>query len=117
MLPLPRKAFGVRSQHYTEIPTMSRVVHFEIHADDPQRAIGFYTALFGWEFTSWGGPIEYWVIKTGVEGERGINGGLIRRQGPAPIDGQAVNAYACTIDVPSVDDFVKKIPERGGKIV
>ena len=30
---------------------MPRPVHFEIHATDPQRAIRFYTQLFGWTFT------------------------------------------------------------------
>jgi catechol 2,3-dioxygenase-like lactoylglutathione lyase family enzyme len=28
---------------------MPRVVHFEIHADDPKRAIKFYQDVFGWE--------------------------------------------------------------------
>jgi predicted enzyme related to lactoylglutathione lyase len=28
---------------------MSRVVHFEIHAAEPERAVRFYTGLFGWE--------------------------------------------------------------------
>lgn len=32
---------------------MPRPVHFEIHADDTDRAIAFYTALFGWEFKRW----------------------------------------------------------------
>lgn len=77
---------------------MPRVIHFEIHADDPPRAIRFYQALLGWEFTKWGpAEVEYWVIKTGEDGAPGINGGLVRRRGP--IDGQAVVAYVCTIDV------------------
>ena len=29
---------------------MPRVVHFEIHADDPERTISFYNSVFGWEF-------------------------------------------------------------------
>ena len=29
---------------------MSRVVHFEIQADDVERAKAFYAAAFGWEF-------------------------------------------------------------------
>jgi uncharacterized protein len=33
---------------------MSRVVHFEIHAEDPQRAINFYANVFGWQFSQWG---------------------------------------------------------------
>ena len=29
---------------------MARVVHFEIHAEHPERAIQFYQKSFGWEF-------------------------------------------------------------------
>lgn len=94
---------------------MPRVIHFEIHAEDPERALGFYQGLFGWEFHKWDGPTDYWLIKTG-DGP-GINGGLVRRHGPGPVDGQAVNAYTCTVDVPSVDEFVRAVPERGGTVV
>lgn len=96
---------------------MSRVIHFEIHAEDPDRAVRFYTDLFGWQFTSWGGPQEYWLITTGPDGTPGINGGLMRRRGPAPADGQALNAFACTIDVSSVDDAALKIGTVGGLVV
>jgi predicted enzyme related to lactoylglutathione lyase len=93
---------------------MPRVVHFEIHAEEPERAVTFYRALFGWEFSKWGGPVDYWLIKTGPEGQPGINGGLVRRRGT--IDGQAVIAYVCTVDVPSVDAYVQKITDLGGAI-
>ena len=93
---------------------MPRVVHFEIHADEPERAVRFYQGLFGWEITKWGGPMDYWLVKTGAEGTPGINGGLLRRQ--HPIDGSAVIAYVCTIDVPSVDDYLQKITAAGGSI-
>ena len=33
---------------------MGRVVHFEIHADDPERAVGFYTGVFGWTVNRFG---------------------------------------------------------------
>jgi len=93
---------------------MPRIVHFEIHADDPERAIGFYEALFGWEISRWG-EMDYWLIRTG-EGTPGIDGGLLRRQGPPPTDGQAVTSYACTADVPSIDEYVEKIKANGGTI-
>jgi predicted enzyme related to lactoylglutathione lyase len=93
---------------------MSRVVHFEIHAENPERAVQFYSRLFNWEFTKWGGQMEYWLIKTGEDGTPGINGGLLKRQGA--IDGQAVIAYVCTIDVASVDRLVDEIPRHGGTI-
>lgn len=87
---------------------MPRPVHFEIPADDPARAVSFYGDVFGWTFTKWEGPMEYWLVSTG-EGGPGIDGGLMKRPHPGyPV----VN----TIDVPSVDDFLKKIESKGGKV-
>ena len=60
---------------------MPRVVHFEIHAGDPERAVNFYQTLFGWNFQKWEGPMPYWLITTGPDDQRGINGGLVQRQG------------------------------------
>lgn len=93
---------------------MPRVVHFEIHAENPQRAVAFYTALFDWKITKWDGPIEYYLIDTG-EG-RGINGGMVKRMGPAPTDGQAVNAYVCTVDVTDVDAYFTKAVQLGAAV-
>ena len=95
---------------------MPRVVHFEIHADNPERAIPFYRALFGWEFQKWDGPMDYWMINTGSNPEPGINGGMIRRMGAGPLEGQAVNAYVCTVQVPAIDEYVGKISALGGVI-
>jgi len=95
---------------------MPRVIHFEIHADDTARAVQFYTNVFGWGFHKWEGPMEYWLITTGEEGAPGINGGLMQRMGPPPAEGQAVNAYPCTVDVSSVDEYCEKITANGGSI-
>jgi predicted enzyme related to lactoylglutathione lyase len=95
---------------------MSRVIHFEIHADQPERAAKFYTGLFGWEITKWGGPVDYWLIKTGPDRQPGINGGLLKRQGPAPAENQPVDAYPCTIDVTALDATLQAITKRGGTI-
>jgi uncharacterized protein len=96
---------------------MARVVHFEIHAEDPERAVRFYTTVFGWEFTKWDGPADYWLVKTGPDSQPGINGGLLRRHGPGSVAGQAVNAYACTAQVDSVDATAQAIASNGGAIV
>ena len=93
---------------------MARVVHFEIHADDPERAIDFYESALGWEFTKWDGPGEYWLIKTGSQNEPGINGGLMRRQGP--LSGDEVNAFVCTVQVESIEDTASKVEEGGGTV-
>jgi predicted enzyme related to lactoylglutathione lyase len=82
---------------------MSRVIHFEIHAEKPERCLEFYKTLLNWQFTKWDGPMEYWMIVTGSDQEAGINGGLLRRRGGSPTPGQSVNAYVCTIGISNLD--------------
>ncbi|KPK41603.1 MAG: glyoxalase [Phycisphaerae bacterium SG8_4] len=94
---------------------MARVVHFEVHAENPDRAIEFYRSALGWQFQKWDGPADYWMITTGEKDEPGINGGLVRRKGE--IDGQAVIAFVCTVDVSNVDDAVARIQKHGGSVV
>ena len=89
---------------------MGRVVHFEIPADDPQRALEFYETAFGWSAHKWEGPEEYWLINTGNDGDKGIDGGLMLRSRP---DATVVN----TIGVDSVDESVKAIVKAGGEII
>jgi predicted enzyme related to lactoylglutathione lyase len=93
---------------------MSRVIHFEIHAGNPQRAIEFYEKLLGWKFQKWEGPVDYWLISTGPSDQPGIDGGLVLRRGE--IDGQAVLAYVCTVDVSNLDDSVKAALASGGQL-
>ncbi|MGB0035374.1 MAG: VOC family protein [Candidatus Acidiferrales bacterium] len=89
---------------------MSRVIHFELPADNPERAAEFYSKVFDWQFQKWEGPQEYWLVTTGADGQPGINGGLMRRQQPG--------ASTCnTIGVASVDDAVASITKAGGKNV
>jgi predicted enzyme related to lactoylglutathione lyase len=89
---------------------MPRPVHFEIPADDPERAIQFYSSVFGWKFSKWGGPMEYWLITTGEPEEPGINGGLLKRLDP---NQPCVN----TITVASVDESLRAIEQAGGACV
>ena len=91
---------------------MPRVIHFELSADDPERAVKFYDEVFGWKTQRWDGPQSYWLLMTGEEGQPGINGGLMNRS-DNPLPTSTIN----TIDVPSVDDYTQKITERGGKVV
>jgi uncharacterized protein len=95
---------------------MPRVTHFEIHADNPERAIKFYAELFGWQFQKWDGPMPYWLVTTGPDSEPGINGGLVKRTSAAPADMQPVNAYVCTTGVASVDDSVAQALASGGTL-
>ena len=95
---------------------MPRPVHFEIQAENVERAIAFYRDLLGWEFNQWGKE-PYWLVKTGEKGTPGIDGGLLPRRGPGPADMQAVNAFVCTIDVADLDAMVKRATELRGSIV
>jgi len=89
---------------------MPRVIHFELAVDDPERAIKFYSTVFGWKIDKWDGPVDYWLITTGEKEQPGIDGALQRRNNPGV---HTIN----TIDVPSVDDFVAKITANGGQIM
>jgi predicted enzyme related to lactoylglutathione lyase len=97
----------------------NRPVHFEIQADDPERAIAFYTDVFGWKISKWESEeMEYWMIETAEKGsaELGINGGLQRRPAPAPGEGQGTNAWVTTMAVEDYDAIEKKILDAGGKV-
>jgi predicted enzyme related to lactoylglutathione lyase len=93
---------------------MNRVIHFEIHAADPERAMAFYQALFGWTFAKWG-DFDFWQITTG-EGEPGVNGGLVRRHGENPAAGAPVMGSVFSVHVASVDATLARIPAAGGAV-
>ena len=89
---------------------MSRVIHFEISAHEPEKTVQFYQKTFGWHFHKWEGPQEYWLITTGQDGQPGINGGLMQRREP---NLGTIN----TIDVPALDEFVEKVEGAGGTVI
>jgi hypothetical protein len=91
------------------VAVSSRVVHFELPADDPDRCAKFYADAFGWKVEKWGGPTDYWLVTTGEATETGIDGGIGRRQGA---DDQTTN----TISVPDLDAAVAAVEAAGGTI-
>jgi predicted enzyme related to lactoylglutathione lyase len=97
---------------------MSRVVHFEIQADDIERAKAFYASVFGWTFQDYsavtGSP--YWGVVTGPDDQPGINGGLLQRPAATPALEQGTNAYTCTMGVADYDDTERKILAAGGQV-
>jgi uncharacterized protein len=97
---------------------MARVVHFEIQADDVDRARAFYGAVFGWSFEDWSGATgaTYWGIITGESDQPGINGGLLPRPAPTPGGGQGTNAFVCTIAVDDYDGTERLILDNGGTV-
>ena len=88
---------------------MPRPIHFEIPAVDTQRAIDFYSRVFGWKFHKWEGPTDYWLITTGPDSEPGINGGLLPRRDPAQ---PCVN----TVGVDNLDLALQAVTGNGGSV-
>jgi len=94
---------------------MSRIMHFEVHAENPARAIAFYTELLGWNFSKWG-DFDYWLITTGPDSEPGINGGLVTRKGPGGGPDTPVIAYTCTAGVEDLDSKMAQAVALGGTV-
>lgn len=93
---------------------MHRPIHFEIHAEDLDRAQAFYETVLGWTFQSWGDG-SYRLVTTGPDDQPGINGGLLKRMGQLEtgVD-YPVIAHMCTVDVEDVDAYVAKAVGAGG---
>ncbi|RYV52291.1 VOC family protein [Pengzhenrongella frigida] len=102
---------------------MPRPVHFEIHATDPDAVRTFYESVFGWRFEQWG-DIPYWLVSTGdgdpmsgvPSSEPGIDGGLVQRAADRPAEGQPVNAFVITVDVPDCAAYVDKAVAAGATV-
>ena len=105
---------------------MPTIVHFEVPADDIERAKKFYNELFGWKIEKWSGTednssqltsvatgqtIEYWMMTTTDDnGNKALSGGMMKRQ----MAGHQVTNY---IGVESIDEYSSKVEKLGGKVV
>lgn len=88
---------------------MNPVVHFEIPAADYERAKKFYSGIFGWKIEEWpGNPTKYGMATTSKPNSGAINGALMER-------GNGVESTVVTIQVSSINDYLKKIVAAGGK--
>ncbi|MDH4212226.1 MAG: VOC family protein [candidate division WOR-3 bacterium] len=94
---------------------MPRVIHFEINADEPERACKFYSNVFGWKIEKWQGPVDYWLVSTGKD-EPGIDGAIGKREQPLR-GGDGVVAFVCTVGVKPIDEYIEKVKANGGEIV
>ena len=92
---------------------MGRVVHFEIHADDVDRAERFYTEVFGWMVEKFDGPIDYRLVNTGPKSQTGIDGALMERR--HEVRGDGVIAYVCTIQVDDIGATEQRVKDAGGE--
>ena len=94
---------------------MNRVIHFEIQADNVDRAKSFYEKVLGWKveqmMTKEKGGMNYWGVSTG-EGGPGINGGMYERAGAE----EKFYLYDCTVQVGDIDKAVADVKANGGTI-
>lgn len=98
---------------------MKKVVHFEIPADDLERAKKFYS-IFDWQLQDW--PMADGSIYVGARTvetddntyqpkEPGaINGGIVKRD-------QYSKTPTVTINVPSIDEYLEKAKQAGGGVI
>ncbi|MBT1689798.1 VOC family protein [Dawidia soli] len=97
---------------------MNRVVHFEITAEDVERASKFYRSVFGWKIEPWGPPeYGYMHVETGSSSEPGIDGGIWKGAGAAPAADARLNAFNCSIEVADIDITLSKVKSSGGMVV
>jgi len=99
---------------------MRGVVHFEIPADDLDRAKTFYGSVFGWDIVTMpmGGGVDYTGVTTTPVDEQtmlpktpgAINGALVERDQSNP-------ATVVTIDVDAIDEALQQIEAAGGSTV
>lgn len=96
---------------------MGGVVHFEIPADDQERARKFYQEALGWRIEPVPGMDYNMVVTTPMDEATGqptapgaINGGMMAREG------QITNPVI-TVDVPDIDSTLKTVEELGGSVV
>ncbi len=87
---------------------MPRVVHFECHADDPERAAAFYREVFGWEIARTDDPY-YILLRSGASGEDGIDGAVMLRIGGS--------SFTNAIAVDSIHEYVLRIIRAGGEVL
>lgn len=90
---------------------MPTIVHFDLPADDPERAKKFYEKLFDWKFDKVPMSTPYYLIETkDLEGNPAVRGGMGKRGVPE----QKISNY---IGVTSVDEYIEKVKKLGGKII
>lgn len=94
---------------------MVRLTHIHIPVDDFKRARRFYQEVFGWKVEDTGSGFQVMRMVPADEEGKGVNvgatyGALYKRLG-------ARDVPSFVIEVPSIDEYVKKVKAAGGKLV
>jgi predicted enzyme related to lactoylglutathione lyase len=90
---------------------MNGIAHFAINADDVPGTRAFYETVFGWRFSAFGPPGEFFRIET-PDGPRGA---IQKRRELVP--GQPTVGFECTIEVSDVDATARTVTDAGGRIL
>jgi predicted enzyme related to lactoylglutathione lyase len=89
---------------------MPTIVHFDVPAEDIERAKNFYSALFDWRFESFPEMQYNLITTTNLDGTPGVGGGMGKRMDPS----QRIMNY---FGVPSIEAAMKKVKSLGGSII
>ena len=104
--------------------TLNSIVHFEIPADDVDRAMDFYKKTFGWKFNEWpmpansstGGASYYGVTTVETDEQHmpkhagAINGGLMKRSNENHV-------FTNYVQVEDIASMLETIAANGGSVV
>ncbi len=88
----------------------SRITHFEIYGDKPEKLAAFYGELFGWQMEQVEG-IDYWRIRFDPNDADGVDGGLTHRP---PMDPKSWIQF---INVDSIDDSLALAHHLGATVL
>lgn len=95
---------------------MGRVIGFELNSQEPEKAAGFYSEVFGW--TIYEAEWDYWPVETGKsenetgESEKpGMNGGIAKGPSDYP------HGTRIQIEVDSIDETISKAKSNGAMVV
>jgi predicted enzyme related to lactoylglutathione lyase len=89
---------------------MSTIVHFDVPAENIDRAKKFYSGLLGWKFESYPGMEYNLITTTNLEGVPGVGGGMGKRMDPSQ---RMVNYFG----VKSIDAAIQQVKSLGGRIL
>lgn len=89
---------------------MPRFVHFEINANNVEKAAAFYREVFGWEISKWDGPMDYRLVKTGERDQYGIDGAIFNSE-------DMFQGTVNTLDVPDLKAHIEKVKAHGGAVL
>ena len=87
---------------------MSKAMNFSLYVDDMEKALRFYSEVFGWKLQKFPGG-QHYIAVAGAKDEQGVDGFIEPRVGTR----STVNHFR----IPSYDETLKKITRAGGKIL